>query len=128
MVVVAILIAVQLFFQNAQKQLTESSKSKTSYDDELHIEKRDISYSEREGQTEIEVTGAAPIVPNIHRSYVKKKAPYIRKAKKNRRNKKNKKNSHVSKKEGGTVQKKKLKGTRNDSKKNHGKNSSTRKK
>jgi len=142
LLVVAILIAVQLFLQNAQKHLSEASESKTLDESEVHLEKRDISYSENKEFIEEETPFAAPVVPNIHKSFVKKKAPYVRKAKRNRKNKKkNRKdvgakqgkgpgrkggNDHGAKKEGGINQKEKLKGMRNDPNKNHGKSSSIR--
>jgi len=138
LVVVAILIAVQLFLQNTQKHLSDDSKSKRSLEPEVHLEKRDISFSENEELFEEEVPVAAPIVPNIHKSFVKRKAPYARKAKKNRRNKKNNKkdggakpgkglgkkgNDHGAKKVG-INKEKKSKGIRTDPNKNLGKSSS----
>jgi len=134
LVVVAILIAVQLFLQNTQKHISEESKSNSLLDPEVHLEKRDISYTEHKEFFEEETPVAAPIVPNIHKSFVKKKAPYVRKAKKNRRNKKNKQgkglgkkgNDHGAKK-GAINQEKKLKGIKNDSNKNHEKSVSKHK-
>jgi len=138
LLVVVILIAINLFLQNEQKKLTESSKSSKSGDQEVHLEKRDITFTENHEFIEEEISVAAPIVPNIHKSFIKKKAPYVRKAKKNKRNKKNKNkggaklgkgtarkggNEHVVKKEGGINQKKKFKEIRIDLNKKHGKNS-----
>jgi len=128
LLVVAILIAVQLFLQNTQKHLSDDSKSKRSLEPEIHLEKRDIAFSENEELLEEEIPVAAPIVPNIHKSFVKRKAPYARKAKKNRRNKKNKGlgkkgNDHGAKKIG-INKEKKSKGIRTDPNKNIGKSSS----
>lgn len=132
--VVAILIAVQLFLQNTQKHLSDDSKSKRSLEPEVNLEKRDISFSENEELFEEEVPVAAPLVPNIHKSFGKRKAPYARKAKKNKKNRKKqgkvlgkKGNDHGAKK-GGINQEKKSKVIRNDPNKNHGKSSSNHKK
>lgn len=129
LLVVVILIAINLFLQNEQKRISDSSKSSASGEREIHLEKRDINFSENQEFIEEEISVAAPIVPNIHKSFGKKKAPYVRKAKKNRRNKKNKKNGgaklgkgsvkkggteHGVKKEVGINQKKKLKEIRPD--------------
>merc|ERR1711915_1091080 len=61
LLVVAILIAVQLFLQNAQKHLSEASESKTLDESEVHLEKRDISYSENKEFIEADTPFAAPV-------------------------------------------------------------------
>jgi len=136
LLVVIILIAINLFLQNEQKKISEKSKSSSSGEQEVHLEKRDISFTENQEVIEEEISVAAPIVPNIHKSFIKKKAPYVRKAKKNRRNKKNKNkggakqgkgsvrkggNEHGVKKEAGINQKKKFKEIRIEANKKHGK-------
>lgn len=135
LLVVVILIAVNLFLQNEQKKITDSSKSSSSGEREVHLEKRDLTGDQE--FIEEDIPGAAPLVPNIHKSFIRRKAPYVRKAKKNRRNKKNKNkkqkpgkssvkkgaNEHGIKKEAGINQKKKFKEIRNDVNKNHAKSS-----
>ncbi|XP_042213404.1 uncharacterized protein LOC121860363 isoform X2 [Homarus americanus] len=108
LLVVALLVALQLFLQRAQQQLHVNKRNKgiglvgpiaLPLQDSVDMLQAGPGLGQDgEAVAPEDALVAAPFVPNIRKSFTKRKAPYVRKGKKNKKkkaqNKKNKQQKH----------------------------------
>ncbi|KAK7084879.1 hypothetical protein SK128_000021 [Halocaridina rubra] len=102
LLVVVLLIALQIFLQNAQKKLREGVVNEKGGDLLSINERNDVQdilgdYVQTDKEQNVDTISdllteenlAAPLVPNIRKSFPKRKAPYLRRGKKNKKKKQN---------------------------------------